>query len=251
VTQDTVICLNESIQLRSYNGTKTKWYELNSASGTTYDVAKTLSCDSCERTIARPRETTTYFAAVTDANGCIDTFRTIVSVKSLPVINITNRDTVIKYGKSVVLNVFGGTQYYWTPLAGLSNANNVSPTASPLVTTTYRVVGVGTNGCRGEDSVRITLDYKAPISVPNAFSPNGDGRNDIFRLLGVSFQTLTEFRVFNRWGQEVFSTQDINGGWDGTFNGKPAEMGTYNYIIRVGYPDGASETVKGDVTLVR
>ena len=169
----------------------------------------------------------------------------------MPTINITNKDTVIKYGKSVSLNVFGGTQYHWTPMAGISNPNNVNPTASPLVTTVYRAVGIGMNGCRGEDSVKITIDYKSPISAPSAFTPNGDGNNDRFRLMGVTFQTLTEFRVFNRWGQEVFSTQNINDGWDGTFNGKPMDMGAYNYIIRIGYPDGATETLKGDVTLIR
>ncbi len=249
ITQDTIVCMNESIQLRSYNGMKTKWYETTSSAK--YDVAKSLNCDTCERAIAKPGQNTTYYAAVTDINGCIDTFKTIVTVKPLPQVNITNKDTVIKYGKSVVLNVFGGTQYYWTPLAGLSNANNVSPTASPLVTTMYHVVGVGMNGCRGEDSVKVTIDYKSPISVPSAFTPNGDGKNDKFRLMGVTFQTLTEFRVYNRWGQEVFSTQDINDGWDGTYNGKLMDMGAYNYIIRVGYPDGAAETFKGDVTLIR
>jgi gliding motility-associated-like protein len=99
--------------------------------------------------------------------------------------------------------------------------------------------------------VKISIDYKSPISIPNAFSPNGDGRNDRFRIMGVTFQTLAEFRVYNRWGQEVFSTKDINDGWDGTFNGKPMEIGAYNYIIRVAFPDGGSETYKGDVTLLR
>jgi gliding motility-associated-like protein len=60
-----------------------------------------------------------------------------------------------------------------------------------------------------------------------------------------------EFRVFNRWGQEIFATQDINSGWDGTWKGEPQEVGSYQYIIRVGYPDGNVETFKGDVALVR
>jgi gliding motility-associated-like protein len=249
ITQDTTICLNESIQLRSYNGVNTKWYQETSTAK--YDKAQTLSCDSCERAIAKPGAQTTYYAAVTSSDGCIDTFKTTVSVKPLPTVNITNRDTVIKYGKSVVLNAFGGRQYYWTPIAGVSNPNYVSPTVSPLITTTYKVVGVGENGCRNEDSVKITIDYKSKMSVPNVFSPNGDGKNDVFRLLGVTFQSLTEFKVFNRWGAEVYSTQNINDGWDGTYKGKPADMGVYNYIIRVAYPDGATDTFKGDVTLMR
>jgi gliding motility-associated-like protein len=250
VTQDTTICLNESIQLRSYNGTKTKWYQAT-VGGSKYDVAKTLTCDTCERTIAKPTQSTDYYAAVTDGNGCVDTFGIHVTVKPLPIINITNNDMVLKYGKSAVLNVFGGTQYFWTPMAGISNPNHVSPTVQPMVTTTYHVVGVGMNGCRGEDSVKVTIDYKSAMGVPSAFTPNGDGKNDKFRLIGVTFQTLTEFRVFTRWGQEVFSTQDINDGWDGTFKGKAMDMGSYQYLIRVAYPDGAAETFKGDVTLIR
>jgi gliding motility-associated-like protein len=129
--------------------------------------------------------------------------------------------------------------------------NGVNPIAKPLVTTVYTVVGIGENNCRGEDSVKVTVDYRAPLGIPSAFTPNGDGNNDIFRVAGVSFQTLMEFRVFNRWGQEVFSTNDIKGGWDGTYKGAAQDMGVYSYVIRIGYPDGKSETYKGDITLIR
>lgn len=246
VTADKDICLNETTNLRSYNGLKTIWYE-----GPGYSKPSTLSCDECESTIASPKVATDYFAAVTDEYGCIDTFKVHIGVKTLPSIYTTNRDTTIKYGSSVELRAFGGTQYTWYPLSGISNPNLVNPIAKPLITTVYTVVGVGQNGCRGEDSVKITIDYKAPIGVPTGFTPNNDGVNDKFGLTGVSFQTLLEFRVFNRWGQEVFTTKDISSGWDGTFNGTPQDMGVYSYIIRVGYPDGYTEIYKGDVTLIR
>lgn len=251
VTPDAQICLRDGIQLRSYNGVKTKWYESKGLVGGTYDKATSLSCDTCDRTIASPKETTTYYAAITADNGCVDTFRTSVTVNPLPGVYIVNKDTTIKYGQSIVLNAFGASQYFWTPIAGVTNANIASTTVQPLVTTTYVVTGTGVNGCKDRDSVRVTVDFKNPISVPTAFSPNKDGKNDVFRLVGVTFQTLMEFRVFNRWGQEVFSTNNINDGWDGTFNGKDADMGVYNYIIRVGYPDGTAETLKGDVNLIR
>jgi gliding motility-associated-like protein len=246
ITPDTAICLNESINLKSYNGSFTVWYE-----GAAMNKPTTLSCDSCSVTIAKPTAATDYYAVVWDENGCIDTFKVSVDVKSLPTIMLANQDTTIKYGSSVALRVFGGTQYYWYPLAGLTNPNAVNPVARPLITTVYTVVGLGMNGCRNTDSVKVTIDFRSPIGVPNAFSPNGDGKNDKFQLVGTNFQTLMEFRVFNRWGQEVFSTTDINGGWDGTWKGQPQDMGVYNYLIRVGYPDGYTETYKGDVTLVR
>lgn len=251
VTPDAQICLNDGIQLRSYNGVKTKWYESKGMIGGTYDKATSLSCDTCERTIASPKESTTYYAEVTADNGCVDTFRTSVVVNPLPGVYIANKDTTIKYGQSVLLNAFGAAQYYWTPIAGVTNANISSTTVQPLVTTTYVVTGTGGNGCKFRDSVKVTVDFKNPVRVPSAFSPNGDGKNDIFRLVGVTFQTLMEFRIFNRWGQEVFSTTNINDGWNGTYNGKDADMGIYNYIIRIGYPDGTAETLKGDVNLIR
>jgi gliding motility-associated-like protein len=246
ITHDTFICLHESINLKAFNGTKTVWFE-----GAGYGKPTTLSCDTCDITIAKPSTTTDYYAAVTDEYGCTDTFKVNLFVKSLPSVSITNNDTTIKYGNSVMLNAFGGTQYNWYPITGLSNPNIVNPIAKPLITTVYTVIGLGMNGCRNTDSVKVTINYRSPLGIPSAFSPNGDGKNDVFKIVGVTFQTLMEFRVYNRWGQEVFNTTDINGGWDGTFKGQPQDMGVYNYIIRVGYPDGYTETYKGDVTIIR
>lgn len=246
ITHDTFICLNESINLKAFNGTKTVWLE-----GNGYNKPTTLSCDTCDITIAKPTATTVYYAAVTDEYGCVDTFRVNLEVKPLPTVNITNHDTTIRYGGSVMLNAFGGTQYNWYPITGLSNPNIVNPVAKPLITTVYTVIGLGMNGCRNTDSVKVTINYRSPLGIPSAFSPNGDGKNDVFKIVGVTFQTLMEFRVYNRWGQEVFSTTDINGGWDGTYKGQPQDIGDYKYIIRVGYPDGYTETYKGDVTIIR
>ncbi|MBZ0099247.1 MAG: gliding motility-associated C-terminal domain-containing protein [Taibaiella sp.] len=86
------------------------------------------------------------------------------------------------------------------------------------------------------------MDKRDNLYVPSAFSPNGDGKNDVFRITNLGFQRIMEFRVFNRWGQEIFSTNDHRRGWDGTWEGVPQEMGVYNYLIRVAYPDGFVET---------
>jgi gliding motility-associated-like protein len=249
LTMDTAICLKESVLLRSNNGSATKWYE--QSADVLYGKSQTLSCDTCDKTIAKPTSTTTYYAAVTDEYGCTDTFKVTVTVNPLPQVNVLNKDTVVKYGSTVNLRAIGGTDYVWSPAAGLSNPSSVNPTATPLVSTTYKVVGVGQNGCKGEDSVRVIVDYKSKVGVPTGFTPNGDGENDKFKLSGITFQTLMEFKVFNRWGQEVFSTTDIKEGWDGRFNGTEQPMGVYNYVIKIGYPDGEAETLKGDVTLIR
>jgi gliding motility-associated-like protein len=88
--------------------------------------------------------------------------------------------------------------------------------------------------------------------VPNAFSPNGDGKNDLFRVGTVrNMINVQEFRIFNRWGQELFYSTDISKGWDGTFKGVKQDPGVYHYMMRVAYANGKTAFIKGDVTLVR
>ena len=89
------------------------------------------------------------------------------------------------------------------------------------------------------------------LMIPNAFSPNGDGKNDVFKVLNFTNQTLLEFKVFNRWGTFVFESEDAKKGWDGNYKGKTQPIGVYGYIIRIAYPEGVVETYKGTVTLIR
>ena len=86
--------------------------------------------------------------------------------------------------------------------------------------------------------------------MPTAFTPNGDGKNDVFRISNVTFEKVLEFHVFNRWGQEMFFATD-NSGWDGTWHNVAQDIGVYEYLIRVASPDGTIQTFKGDVTLLR
>lgn len=183
--------------------------------------------------------------------GCPDTLQTTVNVWDLPNVRINNMDTTISFGQSVQLYVLGASNYVWTPSGSLSDPNSPAPLASPAQTTNYIVTGADSNGCTSRDTVTVAIDFHKNLLVPTAFTPNGDGLNDEFKIVNASFQRLMEFRVFNRWGQEVFSTTNINKGWDGTWKGVPQEMAAYQYIIRVAIPDGNTEMYKGDVTLIR
>lgn len=89
------------------------------------------------------------------------------------------------------------------------------------------------------------------LLIPNAFSPNNDGHNDVFKIINFRQQTLVEFKVFNRWGTVLFKTDDPKAGWDGTYQNKDQALGIYGYLIRIGYPEGVVETYKGTVTLIR
>lgn len=89
------------------------------------------------------------------------------------------------------------------------------------------------------------------LLIPNAFSPNNDGQNDLFRISNITDEKLIDFKVFNRWGTILFRTSDPREGWDGTYKGQVQPVGVYGYVIRIGYTDGYVETYKGTVTLLR
>lgn len=89
------------------------------------------------------------------------------------------------------------------------------------------------------------------LLIPNAFTPNNDGYNDVFKIDNFTDQKLIEFKVFNRWGTILFQTTDPNVGWDGTYRGRQQPLGVYGYVIRIAYPNKVIETYKGTVTLLR
>lgn len=249
---DTTVCLDEPF-LMTASGTfsSVEWFDYDPLTNVFSTPPSELSCNNCPNPIALPRDSMMYAVVYTDKDACTDTFYVNVNVKPLPPVKIVNNDTVIKYGTDIMLLVQGAYLYTWTPSSSLSNPNIVNPMASPLDPTLYVVYGIGENGCRKLDSVMVDIDYSTNLFVPTAFSPNGDGKNDVFRVSNITFQRLQEFKVFNRWGQEIFSTTDIRSGWDGSWRGQPQDMGVYQYIIKVSSPDGIIKTYKGDVTLVR
>lgn len=255
--EDTSVCKGVTFGMHAIgNFTSVKWYKYDSLNNTLVTPTD-LSCKNCSdpltyrHPVATPMESSTYAAVYTDEYGCLDTLYSFAHIKPLPNVHILNDDMTLKYGGNVQLLVSGAYLYSWSPISTLSNPNVANPYATPTEPTTYYVWGLGENGCRNLDSVHINIDYRDNLFVPSAFSPNGDGKNDVFRVTNLTFQKLQEFRVFNRWGQEIFSTTDAKKGWDGTWKGVPQDMGTYQYIIKVAYPDGYIETYKGDVTLVR
>jgi gliding motility-associated-like protein len=105
-------------------------------------------------------------------------------------------------------------------------------------------------GCLDTATATLCILPEVPVFIPDIFSPNGDGNNDVFRLRGHGIIAL-EFLVYSRWGELVFSSKDINKGWDGTINGKPQPSGNYIYYIQASLNDGSVQELKGEVTLVR
>ena len=194
----------------------------------------------------------TYAVTATNRYGCVSPPSTVdVSVVTIALGTITPNQ-IIHNGSSVQLDIQGGVFYKWTPDNGtLSNTTINNPVATPIDSvTTYKVVVMNAFGCRDSATVTISLDYSHDF-IPTAFTPNGDGLNDVFRVGNAKFERLADFEIYDRWGQLIFKTNDKTKGWDGTFNGEPMDMGVYHYMIMISRPDNTYEQFKGDVTLIR
>ncbi len=176
----------------------------------------------------------------------------IAVIENLPKITILPVDTIINVGQQVQLKgIITGNiiSFQWSPPDNLENPFTLTPTTIHLTeNTTYTLTAKTDKGC--EASANAIVKVGRPLLMPNAFSPNGDGLDDIFRIpSGVSLQ-LQEFSIFNRWGNKVFTTQKISEGWNGTFNGEPVDGGTYVYFIK-GSDEKGNVFLKGTVLLIR
>jgi gliding motility-associated-like protein len=196
-----------------------------------------------------------YYLVVTNSTtGCAskDSIPVTLAQDIAEELTHVTQSTTIKLGESVQLNADSALYFSWYPDNGsLSNTNINDPVARPMVSTTYYVVGINQYGCRDTDSVHVEVLFD-PIFIPSAFSPNKDGLNDVFRVGNLGYYTLVQMSVYDRWGELVYEDNSgSDGGWDGTYKGKPMDMGTFFYYIIVRRPDEKQITYKGDLTLLR
>jgi gliding motility-associated-like protein len=186
---------------------------------------------------------------VTNGNGT-DTLVQTVVVNPLPIIS-AGPDENINIGESVTLSATGSAgTYSWFPTSWLSCTSCQSTIADPTATTQYTVTVTDANGCTASDDVVVNVTVVEGIGVPNAFSPNGDGENDVLFVLGAGIAKMS-LVIYNRYGQKVFETTDQLLGWDGYHDGKPANPGVFVYYLEYTYIGGTPLSLKGNVTLVR
>ena len=179
-----------------------------------------------------------------------DTTTSTVEVFANPTID-AGSDVTIDLGQSVTLNATGSNgTYSWTPPTWLDCPTCSTTTSTPEETITYTVVVVDSNGCTASDEVTIIVDFDYVIWVPNIFSPNGDGSNDVVFVRGVGVESFN-FVIYDRWGEKVFETSDLNNGWDGTFRGKKMNNAVFVYYLEATFNNGQEVTKKGDITLIR
>lgn len=242
---DTTICYNTSAQLNASMV----------ASSFTWSPVATLNNPNILNPVATPTHTTGYVLTVTDIQGCPKPVRDTVVVKVLPKVNaFAGNDTAVVVGQPLHFHATGGISYLWFPPDALSNVNIDDPVAlydGSIDSIRYKVMVSDEQNCLDSAFVTVKVFKTNPqIFVPTAFTPNADGKNDVFRPIGVGIKNIEYFRIYNRWGQMVFSTTVNGKGWDGKIGGKIQSTNTFVWIVKgIDYLDKPFFR-KGSVTLI-
>lgn len=266
VTNSQIICSGDSF---IFNGNS---YYL---SGNYYDSLTTIQgCDSIIELslFVAPLDTTTLFQSICQGStynfygnllttdgiyhntlvsiyGCDSVIVLNLNVNPLPVVDV-GFDTTIFLGNSTHLYATGGVSYEWTPHDFLNDPYISNPVSTPQYDITYIVYVTDINGCTVTDSVNVFVEV-SNIWVPNVFNPNNP--EPLNQKFYVRAEGIMEFKfvVYDRWGEKVFETNDINQGWDGTYKGKPLPSAVFTYYIEAMYYNSERVEKKGDVTLLR
>lgn len=246
VANSFTLCMGEDAILEIDNlqaGDDVKWYLDNTLVGTGSPL------------VVNPTVSGIYSALVTNVDGCTATDTADVEVIDISV-EATASEVAIYRSQETKLSSTGGfVNYVWSPDDHTLNDIYVSdPKASPEETTTYTVTVTDENGCTTESSITIEVKNtecgEPYIYLPNAFSPNGDGDNEVLYLRGLNLNEI-HLSIFNRWGQQVFETRDQGSGWDGTFNGEPVVPDVYGFYLRVKCDNGEEYFKKGNITVLK
>jgi gliding motility-associated-like protein len=240
---DNTICFGNSAQLNASGGSIYSWSP--SAFLTATNIPNPVS--------VRPTDNVRYIVTVRDVRGCPKAVKDTVFIFVAKIKAYAGpSDTSVVLGQPLQLGASGSINYSWTPTTWLNNPLIHNPIALPQNDITYTVRVSNNFGCFDEASIRVHVFFIKPdLLVPNAFTPNGDDKNNIFKPIPIGMKSVDIFRVYNRWGQMLYSGTGNGSGWDGTFAGRKQEMATY-----VWYAEGTDYLNnklkrKGSVILIR
>jgi gliding motility-associated-like protein len=225
-SSDTSLCQGDSVTL-SVTGALTYTWDNGLGVGQTHLLLSPLD--------------TAYLVVGVDTNGCANTDSVVITMNQIPNI-IASNDTTVCLGEMITISVTGGTTYTWDNSLGIGASHDVTPT----VTTSYIVTG-DENGCIASDTVVVVIDNLC-FNIPNVFTPNSDGKNDVWNIKGFESYPDINVKVFNRWGDLMFESVGYSEPWDGTYNGTESPEATYYYIIVLG--DG-EDGITGTINIVR
>lgn len=235
---DTVVCPGDPVQLQASGGSAYSW-----------SPPTGLDDPAIEDPIAVTLDPVTYTVTVTDALGCTGSASLTIGLLPPPTVT-TGPDVIIDPWDAALLTASGSVQgsYQWTPPLGLECDTCATTWASPGQTTTYTVTLTQGNGCSAKAAITVIIN--GSLFVPNTFTPNGDGINEEFGAFGTELASF-QLWVFNRWGELIFESDDIERRWDGTYKGVASPIDTYVWKVQATELSGFRREAVGHVNLVR
>lgn len=241
IVGDSSLCIGDSTTLTASGGIEYSWYIDNAL----FAMTPTIKVS--------PTTSTTYTVIIKNSFDCYDTAATFVYVQQAPA-NTPLRDTSIIIGEKLFPNVYAGVgyTYSWAPPEGLSCTDCPNPIIQTLKSREYIVTIADPSGCFTlNDTINIEVKEAFSLEVPNAFSPNGDGKNDKIFVEGWGLKKLISFKIFNRFGELVYEGDKFEEGWDGTYKGKMQPLETYVYTVEAETYRDEILREKGNITLLR
>lgn len=250
VSPNDTICIGQSTTLTVSGAQVYNW-----------QPSQGLSCNNCLNPVANPVQTTLYRVVGYDLYNCFtDTGYVTVAVGQYPVVSL-GPDQVLATGTQLQLNntVTNGPvrTWTWSPTADLSCNNCPTPVANIRNDVCYSLTARNIYGCAGSDTMCVkAFCNDTQVFIPNAFTPDDDGKNDILMVRASGIQLVKKFIIFNRWGEIVFERSNVppnnpQYGWNGTIKGVKASSDVYVYIAEVICENGTSYSYKGNVTLLK
>jgi len=231
-------CMGDSVMLTATGGINYLW-----------TPATGLSNPAAASTYAKPATTTTYTVTATGANACTDSLQVKISVFKKPVV-YAGEDLVLINGQSALLNAVldtAGINYFWSPVDFLNDPLSIRPITQPNRDIEYTLHAVSGLGC-GVSTDTVLIKVFNDLFIPNAFTPDGDGKNDRWEIKALSAYSQAKLLLFNRFGELVFASNGASDYWDGNYKGKKAATGTYVYVIDL---KNGSPMIKGEVLVIR
>jgi gliding motility-associated-like protein len=223
---DQVVCIGDSVELVASGGVDFVW-----------NPATYLNYTSIPNPTSWPTSDISYTVEVTDTNGCKGKDTVVLTVQQVPELLLFPQDTFIFTGSYYPIETLTNipVSYQWTPTVFLNCTDCPNPIATPTGPSWFQLVYTDANGCFVQDTAFfIDVEDDFSVYIPNAFTPNGDGRNDFFSPVTFGVKELVFMRIYNRWGQQVFESTDLSIGWDGTQNGEiAAHNSVFTYKIQL------------------
>lgn len=238
ISNSVTICAGESVKLNAGGSNTYLWYP-----------AAGLSSSVTSETYANPKTTTVYSVQVSNGKNCPVTATVLIKVNPLPTVD-AGPDVTFNLDEPMFLNGKGSGKLTWIAGEGIICKDCPNTQIKPTNSSCYQLQAINEFGCKVIDEVCIEVTKEYNIYIPNVFTPNADGKNDVFLVYGTGITKL-EVTVFDRWGEKLFTSNEQLKGWDGTYKGVDLKEDVYPYQVSFNTLDGKKHTKTGHVTLLK